>query len=270
MNQTNKAKAAISIITVGLWFILGQSPDVLTAQVEEVKRRVVKITVEKPGDVIETGAGIVLSTKHQVIYILTAYHVIEGAQNITVTFRDRPVTKIAAKLFEKYDEENDLAVVYIESSVISKEISILHLGDVSKTKELDNVIAIGHPSNNQWELSTAVIRASEPSKFRFSGDAVDPGNSGGALLNKEFQLIGLITKERPGNGIALKIDDALEILKNWQIPYAFEIERRSKKWPWIVAAGGVAAGIATAVILGGGGGGDGKGTLVITVPDPPN
>ncbi len=267
MNKTRKGKSVISIITVGLWFILGQSPNVLATGVEEVKRGVVTITVQKPGGVIETGAGIILSTKHQLIYILTAYHVIDGAENVTVTFRDRPATKIAAKLFEKYDEENDLAVVYIESSVISKEISILHLGDVSKTKELDNVIAIGHPSNNQWELSTAVIRASEPSKFRFSGDAVDPGNSGGALLNKEFQLIGLITKERPGNGIALKIDDALEILKNWQIPFDFELKRSGRKWGWWVAGLGLAGGAAAILALGGGDG-DGKGTLVITVRDP--
>jgi len=269
MNKTSQGKSVISIISVGLWFILGQSPDVWAAEIENVKKGVVKITVEKPGDVIETGAGIVLAARREAFFILTAYHVIDEAQSIWVTFYEYPAEKFAAKLFEKYDQANDIAVIYIRNSGVPKGIPKLQLGDVSKINELDKVFAIGHPAANEWEFSSAEVRSSELSQFRFSGDAVDPGNSGGALLNKEFQLIGLITKERPGNGIALKIDDALEILKNWQIPFDFELKRSGRKWGWWVAGLGLAGGAAAILALGGGDG-DGKGTLVITVQDPSN
>lgn len=225
----------------------------------EVKRSIVKIKVYKPGNVIETGTGIILSTSRQMVSILTAYHVVEEAERISVKFFGHPTEDYGARLFERYDEDSDVAVVYIRTLRIPRNIFRLQLGDPSKINELDKVIAIGHPSSHEWEFSTGEVRSPELSQFRVSGDAVDPGNSGGALLNEQFQLIGLLTKESHRDGIALKIDHVLEILKRWKISSDFK--RDSKKWPWIVAAG-VAGGIATGLIVLAGDG-------TVAFPDPP-
>ena len=143
-------------------------------------------------------------------------------------------------MYETYAAPDMMAVAYsvprehisnitdIEGVKLLKPLSRLQLGKVKKVKTLDDVIAIGNPGDKDWEVSSGKIRSSEPSHFRFSGDAVDPGNSGCALFNMEYQLIGMITHKKPNVGFALKIDNALKtklILKYFRKPFdMFEIE----------------------------------------------
>ena len=61
---------------------------------------------------------------------------------------------------------------------------------------MDKVIAIGHPGGKEWQASSGEILLSDDiSNFSFSRETIDPGNSGGALLNDKYQLIGIVKQK---------------------------------------------------------------------------
>ncbi len=202
------------------------STGILIAQSLDVaKRSVVKIITYKQGNPKDIGAGIIISIGDEELYIITAYHVIEESDETIVKFYYNPMLELKGKIFEKVDKERDLAVLFIKSSNIPNNIKILDIGDASLVKELDQVIAIGHPGSKEWQASSGEILLSDDiSNFSFSRETIDPGNSGGALLNDKYQLIGIVKQKGYGDGSALKIEYALKILDGWRIPLSLGVK----------------------------------------------
>lgn len=210
----------------------------------DAKRGIVKITVHKPIDWIETGTGIILSEKDKRLYILTAYHVIENFEQIDVEFYEKLDLILQGK-FLMSDKENDIAVICVEDIEQHEIGARLELGNISKLKVLDPIVTIGHPGAYQWEPSKGEIRSIDSSIIRFTGEIIDPGNSGGPLLNDKFQLIGMIIKEDGRDGIALKIDIVFEIINSRKIipidikhQTLLSLIKQNKKW--LLIGGGVA------------------------------
>ena len=127
--------------------------------------------------------------------ILTNYHVIEGAQKLTVSFGGDKV--YPAKVVGG-DPDTDLAVIKIDPPA---GLTIVPLGDSDKLVVGQKVLAIGNPFGLDRTLTTGVIsglqrpiraRNNRPIDAAIQTDAsINPGNSGGPLLDKYGKMIGI-------------------------------------------------------------------------------
>src|SRR3954469_15272022 len=142
---------------------------------------------------VSTGSGFVLDDKGD---ILTNAHVVASSLDVRVSFSDRRT--VAARVVGK-DPDTDLAVL----SVNPKEVSLhpLVLGDSSSMRVGDPTVAIGNPFGLERTLTTGVVsalqrRITAPSGFAIedviqTDAALNPGNSGGPLLDATGRVIGV-------------------------------------------------------------------------------
>jgi S1-C subfamily serine protease len=208
---------------IGFTFLPDERPRV---GYDVLKRGVVKIIAEKPGNTPETGAGVVVGIDKDIALILTAHHVVNESRRIDVVFIDKQWEKFNGRLFEKYDNDLDLAVItvdLVEGRKVS-DVPKFAVGDLSELREGDKVFTIGHPLSSGWDISinTNTIRRlnneQDFRKFRFTNTGVAPGSSGGPIFNEQGGLIGMVINSRQDYAIAVKIDDALSVLrKEWYI-----------------------------------------------------
>lgn len=146
-----------------------------------------------------SGSGFILTADG---YIVTNYHVIEGASSVTVLTYDE---KAYSGTIIGYDESNDLAVLKIDASGLSPVI----LGSSDLMNVGDTVLAIGNPLGElTFSLTTGVVSAMER-EITFSGGtvmellqtdcAINSGNSGGALFNLYGEVIGITNAKYSGS-----------------------------------------------------------------------
>lgn len=226
--------ATCKLITISLLVLVFLNLNYLFAQAStelqlERKNGVVKIEALKDNDVVETGTGIIIGFDDSVTYILTASHVVENSREISVEFFKRP-TKIkkAEVLFS--NDFNDVAAIFCEGATFVNTFKSLPITDFySSGLETAEVYAIGNPGDNDWALTKGfLIRSKDISKIGFSGDAANPGNSGGPLLNSKMEFIGLINEKAEDKGIALRAYLVFEMIKLWNInPNKLNIQNRS-------------------------------------------
>jgi S1-C subfamily serine protease len=139
------------------------------------------------------GTGVIINDQGA---ILTALHVVDKAKNIKVSFADG--TESAAAV-EATDEENDIAVLVTE--LLPDVIVPAVLGGGLQIGE--DAYAVGHPLGLVGSLSAGVVSGLDRSITREDGvplkgliqfdAAVNPGNSGGPLLNRNGQVVGIVT-----------------------------------------------------------------------------
>ena len=158
------------------------------------------------------GSGFVISDDG---YVLTNAHVVEGADEVTVTLTDRREFK--AKVLGA-DRRSDVALLKVDA----RNLPSLRMGDSNKIRVGEWVIAIGSPFNLENTVTAGIISA----KSRDTGEylpliqsdvAVNPGNSGGPLINMRGEVIGInsqiATLSGAYNGIsfAVPIDEVLRV-----------------------------------------------------------
>jgi len=146
-----------------------------------------------PVPVEGAGSGFVIDPRG---YILTNYHVVEGAQSIEVVLGDQ--THFPAK-FVGADQRNDVALLKIDPK--EKHLVALSLGDSGKLQVGQKVLAIGNPFGFQSTLTTGVVsalgRTVQTSQTTFIDEAIQTdaainrGNSGGPLINSHGEVIGI-------------------------------------------------------------------------------
>ncbi len=142
--------------------------------------------------VVGTGSGVVVSSDG---YIVTNNHVVQNAQEIVITLDDKRefVGSIVGT-----DPSTDLALVKIEAS----DLPYLVFGNSDEVKVGEWVLAVGNPFNLTGTVTAGIISAkarninilgggSTVESFLQTDAAVNPGNSGGALVNTRGQLIGI-------------------------------------------------------------------------------
>ena len=179
----------------------------------------------------ETGAGsgVIYKKDGNKAYVVTNYHVVEGASRLSVTLSDG--TALEAKVLGE-DPTYDLAVLSIDSSKVTQ---VAKLGDSDTLRAGETVLAIGNPlgifansvtrgvisaqertvpvdtnKDGQQDFNTEVIQTDA---------AINPGNSGGALINTAGQLIGINSMKIAeasveGVGFAIPINEALPIMRD--------------------------------------------------------
>lgn len=175
------------------------------------------------GDVQEgkgSGSGSVIDNQG---HILTNYHVVEGAQKLTVSLGG---DKTYPARYVGGDPDTDLAVIKIDPP--SSGLTIVPLGDSDKLSVGQKVLAIGNPFGLDRTLTTGVIsglqrpiraRNGRPIDAAIQTDAsINPGNSGGPLLDKFGKMIGINSQilspagGSVGVGFAVPINTAKRVI----------------------------------------------------------
>src|ERR1700675_2542711 len=146
-----------------------------------------------PVPVEGAGSGFVIDAKG---YILTNFHVVQGAQTIEVVLGDQ--SRHAAK-FIGADQRNDVALIKIEPG--AKPLAVLPLGDSAALQVGQKVLAIGNPFGFQSTLTTGVVSALGRTVQTGQNTLIDEAiqtdaainrrNSGGPLINTHGEVIGI-------------------------------------------------------------------------------
>lgn len=157
---------------------------------------------------ISQGSGFLITDDG---YILTNYHVVEGARKAGIYTYDN---KLHSTRLIGYDEVMDLALLKIEGS-----FSSLSLGNSDDIKVGEKVIAIGNPLGLSFTVTEGIISARDRKginslPYYFQTDvSLNPGNSGGPLIDKNGRVIGINNFKISGAealGFALEINYAKE------------------------------------------------------------
>jgi len=144
------------------------------------------------------GSGVVVRSDG---YILTNNHVIDGANEITVTFDNKREMK--AKLVGT-DAKTDIAVLKVDAT----NLPTIALADSSQARVGDVVLAMGSPFGLKQTVTMGIVSArgrtglgiEDYEDFIQTDASINPGNSGGALLNTRGDLIGINTAILANNG----------------------------------------------------------------------
>jgi S1-C subfamily serine protease len=176
----------------------------------------------EPVPVEGAGSGFVIDPRG---YVLTNFHVVQGAQTISVTLGDR--SHYEAK-FIGADERNDIALVKIDPK--DKKLPALMMGDSESLQVGQRVLAIGNPFGFQSTLTTGVVsalgRTVQTGQTTVidgaiqTDAAINQGNSGGPLLNSHGEVIGINSAiytpsgTTAGIGFAIPINTARQIAED--------------------------------------------------------
>lgn len=119
--------------------------------------------------------------------ILTSAHILEDGKDIIVTVNNGEDYK--AKIIKKFGDKKDIAIIKI---AVPYNLKTVKLGDSEKMKVGDSVLAIGNPFGFNGTLTKGIISRIDYSKNRIQTDAaINPGSSGGPLLNTKGEIIGI-------------------------------------------------------------------------------
>lgn len=134
------------------------------------------------------GSGVIISTDG---YIVTNNHVVEGADELTVTLNDNK--EYSARIIGT-DKTTDLALIKISAT----NLPALPIGDSDKLKVGEWVLAVGNPFNLNSTVTAGIVSAKARSlgangieSFIQTDAAINAGNSGGALVNTRGELVGI-------------------------------------------------------------------------------
>ena len=164
------------------------------------------------------GSGVILTTDG---YIVTNYHVVEGAQQVTVTLHDDS-TYTATVVGS--DQQSDIALLKIEADGLTPAV----LGDSDNVQVGEVVIAVGNPMGTLGGTVTDGIVSALNRDISVEGNemtlmqtsaAISPGNSGGGLFNTNGELIGIVNakysdEDAEGLGFAIPVNTMKTVVQD--------------------------------------------------------
>ncbi len=232
------------------------APGVVFVRARSLQAEPSPFDLQQRAENVATGSGFVIDGKGR---LLTNAHVIAGATDIRVTFAgDRTVP---ARVLGK-DEDTDLALLGVDTKGL--DLRPLALGSSSSVQVGDPTVAIGNPFGLDRTLTTGVVSAKQrritaPSGFSIDNviqtdAAVNPGNSGGPLLDATGRVIGISSQiaapaSEGGAGIAfaVPVDTAKAILPELRahqmVSHAYLGVRAAEGGALVELGGGSRAGV---------------------------
>ncbi|WP_078378467.1 S1C family serine protease [Sutcliffiella halmapala] len=177
-----------------------------------------------------TGSGVIYKKENGKAYVVTNFHVIEGANQVELSLIDG--TRVPAEVLGE-DPLTDLAVLEMEDELVTK---VANFGNSDNVRTGEPVIAIGNPLGLQFSgsVTQGIISGTDRSipvdidrdgVFDWHADvmqtdaAINPGNSGGALINIQGKLIGINSmkiaqQEVEGIGLAIPSNTVIPIIND--------------------------------------------------------
>lgn len=153
-----------------------------TKNIEQIKDSVVMVEVYNDnGDAIATGSGFCAYKSN---WIVTNFHVIEGARTIAIITDERE--KITVTDIVLFNKNEDLAILQI-----NRKLNPLSLGNGDKIKTKDSVTTIGSPKGELNTVSEGIISNVDDKKQIRISAPISHGSSGGVLLNQKNEVIGI-------------------------------------------------------------------------------
>lgn len=194
------------------------------------------VAISTAGSSSGQGSGFVYTERG---HIVTNYHVIEGAEQITVTFTDG--TSRSAQVVGT-DEYTDIAVIKVSKN----NLQPLELADSNHIQVGERVVAIGNPFGLQGSMTSGIISQKErrirvgdgfsiPNVLQTDA-AINPGNSGGPLLNMEGEVVGVNTAIQTNTGTFSGIGFAVSSKTVSEVVPEL-IERNDYEHSWIGVTG---------------------------------
>lgn len=172
------------------------------------------------------GSGVIIDQNADLYYIVTNYHVINGATDVVVELAK---DQIVNSTLVGFDETTDLAVITVKKSDINsdlqKQIKPISVGESSKLQIGEVAIAIGNPLGYSNTVTQGIISAvdrqvstDENMTYIQTDAAINPGNSGGALVNSKGELIGINSAkiaetDVEGMGFAIPSEKMMAVVK---------------------------------------------------------
>lgn len=182
-------------------------------------------TYSQPG--VSSGSGIIIGETEKELLIATNNHVVESAQSLEITFIDESKAEAVVK---GTDSDMDLAVIAVPVSGLTEDtlntIAVANLGDSDNLKLGEPVVAIGNALGYGQSVTNGIISALNREMTTEDGAtgtyiqtnaAINHGNSGGALLNINGEVIGINAAKIDGStvegmGYAIPISAASPII----------------------------------------------------------
>ncbi len=180
---------------------------------EKINPAIVSIEAQLD-DGVSAGTGCIVTADG---VILTGSHVVDGCKNVEVTMFNGQTYN--AKVISKMGKNNDLALLKIEPKTALKTVKF---GDSENIKVGQRVLAIGNPFGFSGTLTQGIISRIDYTKNKIQTDAaINPGCSGGPLLNSAGEVIGINQSiynpdnniSNIGIGFAIPINDAKKFIQ---------------------------------------------------------
>lgn len=235
--DTTGSAAIIQVAEPGSGPVLTSQEQTFATIYQRVSPSVVAISVVsdrgRGGVVSGSGSGFVIDQEG---HIVTNYHVVQGATEITVNFLDGTITR--AEIIG-LDADSDVAVIQVNRP--ANELQPVEFGNVDDLVVGQTVLAIGSPFGQRWTLTSGIVSALERRISGLSGYAIgsaiqtdtpiNPGNSGGPLLNLNGQVVGvnsqIFSESGVNTGVGFAIPSNLvarvadELITTGQVNYSF-------------------------------------------------
>lgn len=167
-------------------------------------------------DGVSSGTGCIINKKG---IILTSSHVVANSSYVEVTTSKGETYK--AEIIDIDKENGDLALLKINSKQL---LPVIKLGDSSLVKVGQKVLAIGNPFGFNGTLTTGIVSRIDYEKNKIQTDAaINPGSSGGPILNAKGEVIGISqsifnpdnNKSNIGIGFAVPVNEVKKLIKNY-------------------------------------------------------
>jgi hypothetical protein len=229
--MTGRRRPASTLLRLLLLGVAAAGHPVLAGAADDVERaKELVVTVTGRLEGAETsGAGIIVGSRADRLYIVTARHVVRrGAQaagQLRVGLKTLPGESFEAALQIHEEPGLDLAVLRV-SEVGRHQIPVGslpfdRLGDPGSLRRGMNVFPVGNPKGLAWQTSVT------PDRIRsdVAGDLIDfessfirEGHSGGGLFTERGELVGMVVADQPPYGRALSIARIIRALQDWHYP----------------------------------------------------
>ena len=208
---------------------------VLANSLQYVLDHIVRIETTDPakgGAIVGFGAGLMVGQTTTQVFIATANHVVRRADGQAlaprVTLRAFGGGTHAAEVLAVFDPALDVAVVAIPAPPLDRlnlcgpqgRLLPAYTATYRRLKVGSGVQALGHPNGRSWAGTTGSGTLQEWSLERISFESVtlNPGHSGGALVDEEKALIGMVLRDAAPFGEAISIEGLLKQLDGWSVP----------------------------------------------------
>jgi hypothetical protein len=179
---------------------------------------VVQVLATLP-DEEEVGAGVVVAASNRIV-IVTAAHVVRTAAQgarVRVVFQSARSDTVGVTV-DQVDKDIDLAVLSLprDRGPVGG-FAFNRRGDPAQLDAGSLVVPLGCPERRCWEPPVSgdrVISASSR-RVRFESFFVSPGSSGGALFNRQWEVVGVVTEKNTQDGIAVGMGEVVDRLHKW-------------------------------------------------------